>query len=338
MLGAGVFVVSLDFELYWGVRDKKSIESYSENLLGVRKAVPAILELFHQFGIHATWATVGFLFFSSREELLNSLPVIKPDYRIANYSPYQYLSENPLGSTEREDPYHFAPSLIKLIRSYPHQRIGSHTFSHYYCLEEGQTVESFQADLDAAIQIAKRHQLKLESIVFPRNQCNSEYLKVCRALGIQSFRGNALSWLYRASPEDHISLIRRGIRLLDAYMNLSGHHCYALQRLGGRLPINIPSSRFLRPFSKKFSYLEPLRLRRIQKDMEFAAKNGLMYHLWWHPHNFGANVEENVSFLRSILEHYKSLHDEYGMESLNMEELTELLTEKQPMIAEMAKG
>ena len=62
-LKQGVFVVSLDFELYWGVRDKLNIEQYGDNLLGVRKAIPEILRVFENSNIHATWATVGFLFF-----------------------------------------------------------------------------------------------------------------------------------------------------------------------------------------------------------------------------------------------------------------------------------
>jgi hypothetical protein len=61
-LSSGILVISLDFELYWGVRDVFALEEYASNLLGVRKVVPAVLQLFDQYGIHATWATVGFLF------------------------------------------------------------------------------------------------------------------------------------------------------------------------------------------------------------------------------------------------------------------------------------
>ncbi len=48
----GFFTVSLDFELYWGIRDKLSIDQYKHNLLGVRKALPEILIFFrHIYGI-----------------------------------------------------------------------------------------------------------------------------------------------------------------------------------------------------------------------------------------------------------------------------------------------
>ncbi len=65
----GVFVISLDFELYWGMRDIKAIEDYKDNLLGERTIVPTLLKVFGEYGIHATWATVGFMFYENRQEL-----------------------------------------------------------------------------------------------------------------------------------------------------------------------------------------------------------------------------------------------------------------------------
>jgi hypothetical protein len=66
---------------------------------------------------------------------------------------------------------------------------------------------------------------------------------------------------------------------------------------------------------------EPLRLHRIKRDLTEAARKALFFHLWWHPHNFGVNMAANLAFLRKILEHYRSLNDIYGMESLNMGEM-----------------
>jgi len=38
----GTFVISLDFELLWGVRDKRTVADYGANILGVRRVIPAI--------------------------------------------------------------------------------------------------------------------------------------------------------------------------------------------------------------------------------------------------------------------------------------------------------
>ena len=66
--GFGALVISLDFELHWGVRDKRPVDGpYRENLLGAREAIPRMLDLFEEFGVAATWATVGFLFAKNRD-------------------------------------------------------------------------------------------------------------------------------------------------------------------------------------------------------------------------------------------------------------------------------
>src|SRR3954447_2214187 len=80
--GHGAFVVSLDFELLWGVRDKYPPDggAYRGNLLGARAAVPRMLELFAEFNVAATWATVGFLFAATRRELERHRPAVLPGY------------------------------------------------------------------------------------------------------------------------------------------------------------------------------------------------------------------------------------------------------------------
>jgi hypothetical protein len=42
----GTLIVSLDFELFWGMLDCSTLEAYGENVLGGRKAIPQLLELF----------------------------------------------------------------------------------------------------------------------------------------------------------------------------------------------------------------------------------------------------------------------------------------------------
>ena len=64
----GTFVISLDFELLWGVRDQRTIADYGANILGVRQVVPALLDLFAERNIACTWATVGLLFFATTAE------------------------------------------------------------------------------------------------------------------------------------------------------------------------------------------------------------------------------------------------------------------------------
>ena len=71
MSAQGALVISLDFELVWGVRGEFGADGgdYRPNLLGARNAIPRLLDLFAEFEISATWATVGMLMAHTREEL-----------------------------------------------------------------------------------------------------------------------------------------------------------------------------------------------------------------------------------------------------------------------------
>ena len=114
--------------------------------------------------------------------------------------------------------------------------------------------------------------------------------------------------------------------MLDTYLNISGHNCYADDYLQSSFPVDIPSSRFLRPFSGKLRMLESLRLRRIKSGMTYAAKHNQTYHLWWHPHNFGVNQQENFAFLEQILAHYSELNVAYGFRSYTMSALAKKMS------------
>lgn len=316
----GIFTISLDFELYWGVRDKRGIDQYKDNLLGVRKAIPEILQVFGDNNIHATWATIGFIFFENSDDLSNDINKLLPTYSRKELSPYNYMAE----SSGLDPIYHFAPELIELIVKQKGQEIGTHTFSHYYCLEEGQSLEQFEEDILTAVNVAQRKNISIKSLVFPRNQWNTKYLPSLVDLGIQCYRGNESSWIYRASDDEGQNKFQRAFRLTDAYLNLSGPNTYDLSACTQEKPFNFPSSRFLRPYSKKIAFLDGFRLRRIKHAMSHAAFNNKIFHLWWHPHNFGVNTKENIAFLTKIIAHYHTLHDNYEMASLNMGELCQL--------------
>lgn len=320
----GTFIISLDYELFWGVRDKRTIEGYGTNILGTRQAIPAMLKLFGEHRVRATWATVGFLFFDTKADLLAHLPTEKPAYANANLSPYPALAS--IGENEAADPYHFGLSMLELIKRVPGQEIGTHTFCHYYALERGQTPEAFRQDMQAAIRAGRERGIEIKSLVFPRNQHNATYIAICHELGLTNYRGNEQHWIYKERSEEQQALWKRGARLLDAYVNLSGHHTFKLTDIArSGPPYNIPASRFLRPFSRRLQSMEELRLRRIEQAMTYAAKHGEAFHLWWHPENFGANLEQNMANLTRLVRHFDQLRTTYGMESLTMGDIADRL-------------
>jgi len=318
-MAAGAFVISLDFELFWGMRDKRTLADYGGHIRGVRAALPRMLEAFERHGVKATFATVGLLYHAEREALLKSLPTITPTYRNAGLSPYNGHFDT-IGTNEQQDLHHFGAGLIRLILEHPQHELACHTFSHYYCLEEGQTAEQFKADLRAAERAAGLFGVKRRSLVFPRNQFNAAYLNICREEGIIAYRGNETSWLYTARNAAQESLFRRAMRLLDTWLPLSGANVHPMPD-GHELPVNVPASRFLRPFDPRTALLEPLKLRRITRAMDHATATGSLFHLWWHPHNFGVHLDENMRLLEQILAHFAHLRNRDEMRSMTMGEV-----------------
>jgi hypothetical protein len=311
---AGNFVISLDYELMWGVRDHATRESYGPNVLGGRKAIPAMLDLFQRRGIRATWATVGALLCESKDELL-----ARAEFAASKGAKIPRLEE--IGPDERRDPYHFGASLARLIASCPGQEIGTHTFSHRCALEPGETVASFSADVSSALVQLRAWGITSKSIVFPRNQYGAAQLEACRSLGLSHFRGNEVRWFYAPAPGKAQTKARRLCRLLDSYVDLSGPNMsHPNDQKDGPL-VNVASSRFLRPFNRRLAPLDGLRIGRIEKAMQEAATAGGTFHLWWHPENFGKNLSENIAILTRVLDRFQRLSDEYGMQSRAMYEV-----------------
>ena len=311
----GNLIISLDFELFWGVFEVRSLDNFKPNLDKISEIIPRLLSLSDQYKVKLTFATVGFLLAKDKGELLQYSPELKPTYSNPNISPYRLIDS--IGFDESEDPYHYGTSLVNLIQQNNNHEIGSHTFCHYYCNEAGQTAEQFEADLISNIHIAKQKGIAITSIVFPRNQINETYLSICAKHGVLSYRGIEKHWMYNTKDTKQLlDLKYRFYRLLDAYINISGQNTYDLRKQNGL--INVASSRFLRPYNTKLKLLEKIKISRIKKGMTHAAKQNQVFHLWWHPHNFGQNTEENFQALEAIFRHYNKLNEKFNFKSGTM--------------------
>jgi peptidoglycan/xylan/chitin deacetylase (PgdA/CDA1 family) len=320
----GALVVSLDFELIWGVLDRRDVDAYKPNLLGVRRVIPALLECFARHRIRATWATVGMLAHASRDDLLGSLPSLKPTYRDPSLDPYREITV--VGASEDEDPLHLARTLVVQIADAPGQELATHTFGHFYALEAGQTRAQFEADLDAAIQVQRRFGSPPRSLVFPRNQLNPDYLASVIARGIVAVRGNQTHPAYAARPASEETLARRAVRICDSVAPIDRDVAYSWDslRVSHRRTgvVDVRASGFLRPRGSgiRRGALGALQQRRLVSAIRDAAATNRIFHLWWHPHNFGRDLETNLAALESILHEVSLLRERFGFESLSMAE------------------
>ena len=307
--------ISLDFEKYWGVHDTISpypIESFNK----VSEIVDRLLVLFKKYDIHCTWATVGLLNFKTYEELANYTKNIVIPYQNHDYSPFP-ITKHQLKELDNTI-FTAQPEIDKIIKS-EGQELASHTFSHFYCLEKGQNSDDFQIDLGAFKTIVSPD---ATSIVFPRNQVNTDYLDHCFKAGFTAYRGNQNSKFWRNSAFEKETFFQKTGRTLDAYIKLEKNPPITWDSLktNPKQPVNIPACRFLRP-SRFIKPIENLKVKRIKKEMLQAARTGSIYHLWWHPHNFINHTDQNFNQLESILSYFKDLRKDYDFESLNMNEI-----------------
>ncbi|MEM8609722.1 MAG: polysaccharide deacetylase family protein [Myxococcota bacterium] len=315
-MATGSFIISLDFELHWGVRDVVDVRSKRDHFLRAREAIPETLRLFREYEVHATWATVGFLFARNKRHLLEHAPSVRPRYDEARFDPYANLDQ--IGNDEKDDPFHYAGSLLRLVAETPGQEIGTHTFSHYYCLEQGQTRDAFEHDLRAAASIGEPFGNVTRSLVFPRGQHNPAYDDVLPHAGVETYRVPPTFFAYRPRRADQERLSQRAFRLVDSYVPIGGMHAHVPEAAATPAPQR--AGLFLRPYSPARRRLEPVRMARMKQAMASAAKGDRDFHLWWHPHNFGTNTRENLRMLTEILEAYRSLRDRHGWASRTMSE------------------
>lgn len=110
----------------------------------------------------------------------------------------------------------------------------------------------------------------------------------------------------------------RLLRLADVYLPLTGQGGYTPKVENGI--VNLVGSRMYKPYFRQLAFLESLKLHRIKRQMLHAAKNGLTFHLWWHPHNIGVRTDFHIQQLEEIFRYFEELRERYGMRSLNMGE------------------
>lgn len=309
----GIFIISLDYELFWGMHDAASIRTYGKNILGTYTVIPKLLALFERYQVHSTWAAVGMMHAENARQLKEYLPDQKPAYQNKICSSYRCLNVLASGRGTM-DRYFFAPDMLEKICLAKGTELGSHTFSHYYCQEPGQTIEQFQKDIQSDRNITARAGSRIVSLVFPKNQSDSRYVKAAEKYGFAAFRGAEENWVQKIKCR----FLKRMFRFADAYVPLTHTNEYRTEYCGRIL--NLHGSRMFRPYNPKLFFLEGLKLRRIKKQMLSAARTGRIFHLWWHPHNIGIYQHQNLLQIEEICRYYQVLCSRYGMKSMNMKE------------------
>jgi len=294
----GALVISLDFELMWGLRDHLTIQEYGKQVLGARKIVPMLLNMFDGYRVGATWAVVGALAFQGVDDLLGSLSE-------AQIELLHLHGQDVVEEMKRFPEYYFAPELIQKIACAERQEFACHTFFH---LCSGINQRRMRFDLEAFRLVEQRVGRRATTVIFPRNMVDSMLSsELFRRFGYNAYRGfhNEATKLKRALLS-FAPVPRLGIPYFLVKDGLA----------------EIESSCFFRARGTA-SFLDKAFLRKVVKDIERCAQRGEMIHLWWHPHNLGRSPEEGLRVVKRVLEAYGECREKFGMESLTMADLAD---------------
>jgi hypothetical protein len=239
------------------------------------------------------------------------MPDIVPTYRNQRVSNYRFLDD----VAPTIDPrYLFMPDLLRQIGLTPGQELGCHSHSHFYVREPGANLAAFESDLQAFSEIFGRYACQPQSYIFPRNQTSPECMVALARHGYLAARGNPRRWYYESDAQP-----ARLVRLMDAGLSAALPARLArqdsLERIGG--VVDVRASRFLRPLSGR-GWWDDACTATVMTEMTCAAQSQRCYHLWWHPENFGANVEASLQRLQKLLLRFCDLRDRYGMQSISM--------------------
>ncbi len=277
-------VVSLDFELRWGVypRLRDQPDAYRKHLEGEREAVPGLISVFERAGIRATWAVVGAVGCDGWDEWEARSPGF-PAYRDESLRwSRAYQDLDPSGRL------HFAPDLVRAIQQASGQELASHTFNHIFLLEPGCTDDDVARDALAVNTLfADKFGGAPKSIVFPRNQLAK--LEVLQRAGLESWRDVPGVDYWVPGPNANAPKARLA-RMADS-----------LVRLGNRCA---PGAEMRASHFVRFDLPWPLwkaHVRRIVEDAR-RLRDGDALHLWWHPHDLGGNVSQGLERVSELLD------------------------------------
>jgi len=155
--------------------------------------------------------------------------------------------------------------------------------------------------------------------VFARNQVNPPYLPLLAQHGVSIYRGVGGSGPYKAVDfVEHRRLRHRAARLLDTLIDVYGPQ--AVDWPGEVEPACLEPSRYLQRCRTFLAPFRPLAVRRIIGQMQSAARQRRIFHLWWHPEDFTTGGDANLSVLRQVLEAFHELRLRNLMTSLSMGE------------------
>lgn len=321
-MARGVFTLSLDFELIWGELDLRGPEALREACERERTDVfDRLLELLGQFEIEATWCVVGHLMLDSCAAAGGRThpEIVRPQHA---WHHGDWLRDDP-ASDESASPTFYARSLLeRLLASPVPQEVGCHSFSHVIYGDPGCSEDAARTDLDACVRAARELGVTLRSFAFPRNRVG--HLDVLREAGFTCFRGPEPTW---HGGGGRGALARAG-HIVDV---LTAREAPLVEPRSVDGLIDIPASMMYFPMHGVRRHLPvSRRVKRMVDGVRRAARDGGVFHLWFHPTNLVYEREAAFDGLRATLSAVADARRDGSLEVLPMARLAERVAHREP--------
>jgi peptidoglycan/xylan/chitin deacetylase (PgdA/CDA1 family) len=309
----GVLAVSIDVELAWGVFDLPDYGEFVPAIAQTRAIVADLLVLFRRHDVRATWAIVGHLFLEECHRVDGTIhpEVIRPRHP---WFPHDWFRDDP-GVNRSAAPLWYGADLVSAIQqATPAQEIGLHSYCHMLYGDPGCSREAAASDLGEARRAAQAFGIEPVSFVFPRDLPG--HLDLLAVHGFLCYRGQP-SWWFRRLPTR--LLIQSG-HLVDDLLGLAPPTVMARVEDSGL--VNIPGSMLFR-HAKGIRRMIPVasRIRKARAGIRRAIQRQEIFHLHFHPWNFGWNRGRLMGALSRILEGAVRERDAGRLDILTMGEV-----------------
>lgn len=306
----GVFTLSLDTELAWGTFDVGRIEKFEEAYRRTPGIIHELCTLFDKYQISATWALVSHL-----------LVDCEGDHRGQTSPTFEWIDdwfgELPCSrGFDRE--LWYAPWLVNRLRSCDvEQEIGLHGATHMPLGAQGCSKQNADKELETAIKTLGEYGVDPESFVFPRNDIG--HLDILVKHGIRVYRGVDARW-YEQSPTP--DAVKPPLRFVDEATRRPPPVVEPVLHDG---IVEIPGSQVFRPTQGGWKYTTAQSsIARAVNGLQRAAQRGGVFHLWFHPFNFGHAPDKDLKRLEHVLESAYELSERGEIECRPMREVAEL--------------
>lgn len=277
-LEKGVVVLSADFEMAWAYRYSKSKSNEAIQIgLQEREQVSLLLNLFEQYNIPVTWATVGHLFLAHCErdsEGTAHAEMLCPDYfenRNWKFTDGDWYQHDPC-SNYKSDPAWYAPDLIrKIINNPTKHEIGCHTFSHIDFTYKNCSENLANSEIKKCKQLAKKKDIKLKSMVFPGGTAGNYEVLIDNGF-----------ICYRKPMSYDIDL-----PVIDDHWLVAIPSSFGLDR-------------------DSYGWSKDFHLSILKKYINRASQNRLVCHFWFHPSMDRWYLQNIMPFLLRLISKYRN--------------------------------